>query len=255
LNSIVTQEGLIPFKVYLDNSILTGGVMIRYFVIIIVASFLLTSCFREPPAPTFDPAAPCDVILNPALLSVPFDEFVLEGPETEAWISNAFPTSTVTVKRSAGTAGRETYEQFNWSEGDYSYSLFLSQERRYISISHRANGGPTLEPSLGHILRCFGDPEYYSAEVGVPMGETLGEYFTLWYPNLGISFVNLILGPAWYNTSYTASSPMGIHTDIFPVGSIEEMLHNRFSADENAKQESALLKEWPENFTEIRVEK
>ena len=48
--------------------------MTRILLLIIVGIVVATSCYPDVPIPTYDPSGPCDVILHPAMLSVPFDE-------------------------------------------------------------------------------------------------------------------------------------------------------------------------------------
>lgn len=223
--------------------------MIRRLIVMMV-SILLISCTT--PTRTLDPAAPCDAILKPALLSVPFDTFVPEGPETEAWILTTFPTATVQY-RTRNTVDGELYsEEFTWSEGDKYYTLNLRPVGRYIK--QRTMGLP--QPTLGHILRCFSEPAYYLPEVDVPVGGSyIGTLFSVWYPDLGISFQDVNIGSTG-PFRYTSRSPMGLELYITPIGSLEEMLQNfDDGTGEYVKLMSPLFQKWPDNFTEIVVGK
>lgn len=66
----------------------------RYLLVIIFVGSLLTGCMPPEQFVVLEPSAPCEEILHPALLNVPFDELAQGREQTEEWIITNFPTVT-----------------------------------------------------------------------------------------------------------------------------------------------------------------
>ena len=141
--------------------------------------------------------------------------------------------------------------RFIWSEGKKDFALYLIEEIRYI---HQVS---QEYPLLGDILRCYGDPEYFTLEEA-PMGieaRGIGVRLELWYPDRGLKFQ----GETWGSNEirrYNAESPIIGLIMVRPPDTIEEMIRNgQEGADEYVKERMALLQEWPDEFTELVLEK
>jgi hypothetical protein len=218
--------------------------MTWHLVVMLTISILIAGCI-PPPVATF---VPCDEILHPAMLSVPFEELAKGQQATEEWILTQFPTATVEFD-SYGT-GPGDVGRFYWSEGDKGFTLHLYSTYHYIDQQELS----AKRPELGQILQCYGDPEYYTLQVHTPIGGSmLGTRLWLWYPVLGVRFETASPGrPADH---IDADYPIIGRTTIVPPGTVEEMLRNGIPYGEEFIQEQlALLQEWPENFTEFEVE-
>jgi hypothetical protein len=226
--------------------------MLRLLVVLIVAPIFISSCTADGLV-TLPPDAPCEAILHSALLSVPFDEIAQGQEEANQWIVSEFPTATVEFT-AWEPSGDGNIGLFRWSQDDKAFELYLLSTNRYLTQLQLPNRFSSRYPTLRHILRCFGTPEYYILEVGVPIGgATLGTILQLWYPDRGIRFMDV---SQQYKppVRYTADSPITAAITITPPGSMEEMLRNISpGAEQRIQQQLAVLKKWPENFTELVV--
>ena len=211
----------------------------------IVVCLFTTNCVPQKPVVTLGPSAPCQEIIHPALLSVPFDELVQGRDDVEEWILAQFPTATVAFDPTRGGLG--AIGQFSWSEGAKGFTLFLSESSRLIQQTSEQY------PTLGHILRCYGDPAYYTLEEDVPVGgSVLGNRLELWYPGFWFKFQSDTWGPN-KPSRYDVTSPIRGRIAIMPVGTIEEVISNWRSDEAYIQVQLELLREWPDDFTELVV--
>jgi hypothetical protein len=190
-------------------------------------------------ASTQDSPLVCDDIVHPALLSVPFENFE-EGQETvENWTITNFPTTTVAHRDSA---------VYGWSSGEQDFILSLGPSSGSIVQTSKK------QPTIGAILSCYGDPDFYTLEETALSAHAYGVRFTMWYLERG-----LIFRTESYGTNETrrfdAASLMGDRITVVPPGTAEEMIRNGVAQiDEYVNRWLGLLQEWPGDFTELVLE-
>lgn len=82
----------------------------------------------------------------------------------------------------------------------------------------------------------------------------IGTRLELWYPERGFRFRSDFCGQKMHR--YDAKSPITGLLIVVPPGSIEEMIENwEGGGGDYIKEKLKLLKKWPENFTEVVLEK
>ena len=222
--------------------------MIRYLLAMLLISLSATGCVPQEPVVTLDPSTQCEQIIHPVLLSVPFEGLAQGQEKAESWIITQFPTATVEFEPSE-LSGGDDIGWFYWSENEKHFVLSLMQSYRLIEQSSEQY------PTLGQILRCFGEPEYFSLTRTPIGGEAIGVRLELWYPDRGIRFRSETWGLTEIRR-YDAESVMRGDVVIMPAGTAEEMLRNWGAGSEEYVQEQlALLQKWPDNFTELVLEK
>jgi hypothetical protein len=215
----------------------------RYLLVVVFVCSLLTGCVAQAPFVVLEPSAPCEEILHPALLNVPFDELAQGQEQTEGWIITQFPTATV---QSILTSNEQSI-RFGWSEGDKDFGLFFAPALGIEYINQVSKQSPTL----GMILDCFGDPQYYTLDTHAPIfpGRT-GYLFDIYYTDLGLSFRGSTL-EATVAQRYDSTSVMNGDVLIMPVGTIEDMIPNLRSTEEGRQELLSMILEWPKDFTAI----
>lgn len=220
----------------------------RYYLLAIMVTFMfITGCVPIEPIVTLDRSTQCERIISPALLQVPFEELRQGQKQAESWIITQFPTATVEFELSE-LGGRDNIGWFYWSENEKHFVLSLMPSYRLIEQSSEQY------PTLGHVLRCFGKPKYYSLTRTPIGGGPIGVRLELWYPNHGIRFRSETWGLTEIRRYDTESAIRG-DVVIMPIGTVEDMLRNWGAGSEEYVQDQlALLRDWPDDVTEIVLE-
>jgi hypothetical protein len=210
-------------------------------LILVFTASCVTHVQQEPMA-TLSPSAPCEQIVHPALLDVPFQDLTQGREETEKWILAQFPTATVTFEPSPHNSAGEI-GQWSWTEGDKGFFLVLALGARYLKQFSEQH------PTIGAVLRCYGDPQYYTLEWGVPVGgDVNGNRLELLYPAQGLRFRSVSWGSS-VTDRYDIGFAMNDAIVFTPKGTVEEMYQNSGFSAEYIDERLTLLQEWPRHFT------
>lgn len=222
--------------------------MTRRLLIGIFLAVLIAGCYDQRPVVLLDPAAPCEEIVDPILLSVPFDEVAQGREQAEEWIVTQFPTATVNFEPSQ-TRGEDEIGRFAWLIDAEWVSLILQDGNRFIL--HLFERSPTL----GQVIRCFGKPEYYNLGDATIGGEVPSAVLLrLWYPDRGLFFESETWGSRAIR-EYDVNSPLIGQVRIMPPGTVEEMAKwGGIYAQRYITEEGALLRKWPEHFTKLGLQ-
>lgn len=219
--------------------------MLRLLLVVLVISHFIVGCAQIRPVTILDPTAPCDQIVHPALLTLPYEELAKGRKETEEWILTQFPTSTVEFQSTQGnTVGDNGW--FTWSENHRDFTL------TNLPGVVKVEQGFEQHATLGDVLSCYGDPTYYILEWDVRVSvEAEGDILALLYPDRGLYIWTILWGvtrPHRFDATSVISGPVWVS----PAGTVDVLLRAWYIDDEEEIQRQlALLQEWPENFTKF----
>lgn len=216
--------------------------MFRYLGIVIL--MLITGCIPLNPVVRYSDLTPCDDIIYPSLLDVPFNELAQKYEIAEMWILTEFPTATVTFD-GEGLTSSEEIGIFSWSANGKGFRLKLTSPFTTL------NQISSIHPTIGQLIQCYGEPNYYTLEQDVPIGAGLfGNLLELWYTNLGLQ-IQTATTPRearYYDVNTIMAGPIV----VTPPGSVEEMFRNAGPIpNEYVEAKLSALHEWPEDFIRI----
>lgn len=201
-------------------------------ILAIVLFILLVSCIASPSS-----LLGCEAILDNAVVDVPFAKFDQEDPEV--WITTHFPRATI--------ASQLPY-QYNWSANAKDYVLVVDPPYRYLA--RFANVAPTI----GDILRCYGTPDFYTAEK-IFLPDSNGVRMSMLYLERGLIFQHEEYG-RFVKKRFNSATYMNNPIYVVPPGTPKEMMASYWTTDEQILG-TALdkLRPWPESFTYIGITK
>jgi hypothetical protein len=139
------------------------------------------------------------------------------------------------------------YDAYGWGYGETDFILSLERNGGHVRVYSNQ------DPTIGDLLRCYGDPEYYVLKRGSPSHFFNWVFMTIYYPNHGLIFPDHDAG--WRASLRYCTTSVLRHASIVPPGTPEEMLVDLLEGyDDNPEllaEELADLKEWPDDFTEV----
>ncbi len=191
--------------------------------------FLVDSCSLTPRK-----AVTCSEIVEPFLLSVPFD--ALEQETGAAWIKANFP--------SADLYDVNTGPAFGWRQFGKEYLAVLGSDRKIVTSSL------SPEPMIDEVIKCFGPPDLYSLS-NLTAADGVGTRLSLWYPSRGLVFHYTGFNQKRV-TRYDQQSLLN-SVDIMKPGSISDLARQIY-AEARAVEIVASAKAWPTHFVSIDLD-